>query len=398
MRILLISRCLPYPLHLGDRLILYHVARELSARGHEIDLIAFKDRPEDEHWDAAPVRRFFRSIETIDAVPNARAAFIQRTIFPSARFPRKASQSLSPQMWRAIEAKLAANDYDLAHVFGGVRVYEYFHPLRGLPAIITPYDSYSLYLKRLVESAHGRQLSLRLEWDITKRIERWMFEPYRCAVFVAEADAIYLKCLNPRLNTRVISNGIDLDYFRVQQVEREPATLLFTGNFEYVPNIDAAITLGSEILPKVQAQRPDARLLLVGNNPPPQMQALAANNPAITVTGYVDDLRPYLARGTAFVSALKIGAGIKNKVLEAMAMGLPVVATPLSVDGIAVQHEREVLVTDVENMADATLRLLGDAALRSQLAANGRALIESRYSWAHVAEQYERLYDAAING
>ncbi|MBC7811091.1 MAG: glycosyltransferase, partial [Burkholderiales bacterium] len=120
--------------------------------------------------------------------------------------------------------------------------------------------------------------------------------------------------------------------------------------------------------------------------------ALANDNSAITVTGYVDDLRPYLAQATAFISPLKIGAGIKNKVLEALAMGLPVVATPLSVDGIAVQHEREVLVADVEHMAETTLRLLGDAALQRQLSANGRTLIEARYSWAHVAEQYEELY------
>jgi glycosyltransferase involved in cell wall biosynthesis len=222
--------------------------------------------------------------------------------------------------------------------------------------------------------------------------ERFMFAPYRRTVVVSEADRDELRALNPALNVTVIPNGVDLRQFTPDNREaREPYTLLFTGNYEYAPNVDAALRLGREVLPAVRAHLPAARLWLVGNAPPPELLALA--DEAITVTGRVPDVRPYLARAAVFVSALRFGAGIKNKVLEAMAMGCPVVATPLSVDGIAARDGHEAVIAPLEGIAPAVVRLLGDAPLRETLAVNGRALIEARYSWGRVAAMYETLYE-----
>ena len=172
-------------------------------------------------------------------------------------------------------------------------------------------------------------------------------------------------------------------------MQRIPA-LLFVGNYEYAPNVDAALRLATEIFPAVQARVPQAHLWLVGNAPPPALTALKSDS--IRVTGHVPDVRPYLARASAFVSPLRLGAGIKNKVLEALAMGCPVVATPMSLDGIAVQDGEDVLVADGTAMIEGIVRLLQDEGLRSTLSTNGRKLIENRYSWDHVAQQYEHLY------
>jgi glycosyltransferase involved in cell wall biosynthesis len=231
-----------------------------------------------------------------------------------------------------------------------------------------------------------------LQLRLARRYERWMFAPYRRVVVVSQRDRDELLALNPTLQVEVIPNGIDLAYFTPQTLEREPATLLFVGNYEYAPNVDAALRLAREVLPQVQARLPEARLWLVGHAPTPEMQALV--NDAITVTGSVPDVRPWLATATAFVSPLRLGAGIKNKVLEALAMGCPVVATPLSVDGIDAQHGREVLVGDGEALVQSTVRLLQNANLQRALSANGRGLIESRYNWAQVATSYENLYRA----
>src|SRR6185503_17760344 len=121
-------------------------------------------------------------------------------------------------------------------------------------------------------------------------------------------------------------------------------------------NVDAAIRLATEIFPAVQARVPQVRLWLVGNAPPPALSAVA--NDSIRVTGRVPDVRPYLARASAFVSPLRLGAGIKNKVLEALAMGCPVIATPISLDGIAVRDAQEALVADGHAMIDGIVRLL----------------------------------------
>jgi glycosyltransferase involved in cell wall biosynthesis len=235
----------------------------------------------------------------------------------------------------------------------------------------------------------------RLQLFLARRFERWMFAPYRRVVVVSPQDGAELLLLNPDLPIEIIPNGIDLSYFHLQNDRRETATLLFVGNYEYAPNVDAALRLATEILPQVRAHVSEANLWLVGHAPPAELRAISRE--AITVTGSVPDVRPYLARATVFVSPLRLGAGIKNKVLEAMAMGCPVVATPLSVDGIDSRHERDVLVADEDALADNVIRVLKDADLQRRLSANGRQLIEARYSWSRVADMYEELYQKALS-
>jgi glycosyltransferase involved in cell wall biosynthesis len=465
MNILLISRCPPWPLYLGDRLIVYHLARELAARGHTLDLLAFTNQFED-IADRAHYADYFRHIELFPEPPRSQFSYFWRLLNPRAHFPRTGGQSWSPEMWQAIEQRLAAERYDVAHLFGGVQVYEYAYAVAALPALITPYESYSLYLRRMLSPSppaplprkrgegshserqffipkrsklvsqadtgkpfsstnvekeikdllpmrpplpgklrlHGEGMGVRvlsrvrssLNYRAARAYERFMFAPYRRTVVVSEADRDELRAINPALPIDVIPNGVDLGTFTPDNKEvREPYTLLFTGNYEYAPNVDAALRLAREVLPAVQARIPAARLWLVGNAPPPELQALASE--AITVTGRVPDVRPYLARASVFVSALRLGAGIKNKVLEALAMGCPVIATPLSVDGIAARDGQEVVIAELDALPEAIIRLLNDAPLWQRLSSNGRTLIETRYSWARVAEMYEKLYQAVSN-
>ena len=393
-QILLISRCPPYPLHLGDRLIIWHLARELSQRNTVIDLLAFTTRPEDRQ-EIDLYRGFFRHITLIDEPRRTQMSYLKRLVWPDARFPAQAAESWSPTMWTAIEQQLAQHDYDLAQLFGGVQVYEYRHVLRDLPAIIVPYESYSLYLRRMIEAnEHSRKGVQRyaptIQHWLARRFESFMFSPYDRTVVVSQRDKDELLGINPALNIEVIPNGIDLNDFQRHDSQREPATLLFTGNYEYEPNVDAALRLAREIFPQVQSQIPEAKLWLVGNAPTPAMQALASES--VLVTGRVPDVRPTLAQATIFVSPLRLGAGIKNKVLEALAMGCPLVATPLSVDGIAITHNHDALIADDVNFVSEITRLLGDTALQKTLADNGRTLIEQRYQWRQVADQYESLY------
>lgn len=397
MHILLISRCPPYPLHLGDRLILYHLARELSQRGHILDLLAFDDRPNipDEPDAYAP---YFRRVKIIPSPSRTQTSFLRRLLRPETQFPRHAEETWSPPMWHAIRHRLEENIYDVVHLFGGVQVYEYRHALESLPTLITPYESYSLYLRRSVGATYGSPLQglvLFFQFQLVRAFERFMFAPYCQTVVVSERDRDELLRLNKALNISVIPNGVDLEHFKLHDTAREAATLLFTGNYEYAPNVDAALYLANVVLPKVRAQVPEAKLCLVGNAPPPKLLALSSDH--VIVTGHVPDVHPYLQTATVFVCPLRMGAGIKNKVLEALALGCPVVATPLSVDGIAVQHERDILIAELNGLPEAVTRLLRDGNLRNTLARNGRTLIEAQYTWSRVAEMYEDLYQAVVD-
>lgn len=324
---------------------------------------------------------------------------LPRALLPGRRFPSAGAQSWSPALWTAIEEKLRQNTYDVIHVFGGIHVYEFRALVQDRPNIIVPYESYALYLERSLAQASTipQRLVTRAQLALARHFERWMYRGYDRVVVVSDKDAATLQTLTPSLPVEVIPNGVDLARFTLTGQPPHATTLIFTGNYEYAPNHDAALRLGQTIFPAVQAACPEAQLLLVGNNPPDDLQALAAANPAITVTGRVPDLRPYLEQATVYVSPLRIGAGIKNKILEALAMQTAVVATALSCDGISVTDGREARIADSdEALSAAVVELLRHPAKRERLAANGRRLIEQSYTWASVADRYEALYRDVI--
>lgn len=384
-KILLISRCPPYPLHFGDRLIIWHLARELSQQGYQIDLLALTQSEQD-HADTHHYRQFFHKISLFPERLRSQWMYLQRLL--GQHYPQSVRSAWQPDMWQAIEQHLAQSDYDLVQLFGAVHVYEFAHLLKEIPTVITPYESYSLYLKRAFE-----QTGSLISWVnhyLARQYEKWMFTPYDRTVVLTAEDKAELLSINPNLTIIVIPNGIDLDAFTTQQIERESATILFVGNYEYPPNHDAALILATEIFPQIQAAVPEAHLQLVGNAPSQQLQTLASDT--IDITGRVPSVQDYLARATIFLCPLRYGAGMKNKVLEALAMGIPTIATPLSIEGVLAQDAEHVMVASIDEMASSAIRVLQDEVLRSQLSAKGRSLIEQHYSWQSVAHQYISLY------
>lgn len=392
MDVLLISRCPPFPLYHGDRLILFHLAQELAARRHAIDLLAFYDNP----VDLAEVPRYeehFRSVTLIREPRRSAASYWLRAQLPGRRFPTRAEASWSPEMWRAIKGRLAQQLYDVVHLFGGVQVYEYRQLAAPLPNLIVPYESYSLWLDRAIAEARSpvARAAARLRQGMARRYERFMFEGYDRVVVLTDRDADALRALNPATPTVTIPNGVDLDYFTPSGYEPDEPALLFTGNYDYAPNLDAALRLVRDIFPRVKEVVPEARLYLVGANPPAALRAYAGDD--IAIPGRVPDLRPYFECSLLYVSPLRMGAGIKNKALETLAMRTPLVASPLSCDGIPVRDgEHVLLAADDDAFVEQILLLLRTPGLRARLAQNGRRLVEEQFTWQRVADLYEALY------
>jgi polysaccharide biosynthesis protein PslH len=403
MHLLIISRCPALPIHLGDRLILYHLARQFAARGHTLDLLAYHDEPSEPALDDF-YRQTFRSVRFIREPRRTNTDYVARLSGLAPMFPQSADRSWSPDMWNAIAKRVSRRlgnpRYDGVLLFGGVHVYEFRELLRGLPTIIVPYESYTLYLRRLLKNQHG---AARIKTWLTERLtyafERRMFEGYGSVVMLAQPDA---DVLHPRYGDalQVIPNGIDLDEFTPDLVERTN-TIIFFGNFEYEPNADAARFLSRDIFPEVRRSVPDARLQFVGNhaletlgaqvNSQVNSQVGLQTDAGISVIGRVPSLRPYLSAAGLFVCPLRFGAGIKNKMLEAMAMYLPIVGTPLSSDGIT-PSEGVIHAHSAPEFAAAIVRLLRDPGLRARLGEANRRIIEAEYTWRRVAERYETLF------
>ncbi len=366
-----------------------------ATRRHLIDLLAYYQYPED-LADVPRYEHLFRSVRLIREPRRSPGSLAARYLRSAARYPRRAEQSWSPDMWRAIEEQMTTQDYDVVHLFG-VHVYEFRSLVRPLPNVIVPYESYSLWLSRAVAEARGivAPLLARLRQRFAQGFERWMFAGFDRVVVLTDRDAAALHALAPQLPLVTIPNGVDLDFYTPTGYEPDDPTLLFVGNYDYRPNLDAALRLARDIFPRVREAVPRARLLLVGGNPPPELQALA--NAQIEVTGRVPDLRPYFEQALLFVSPLRLGAGIKNKVLEAMAMDVPVIATPLSCDGIPVIHGEHVWLGETDaDLVKGIVHLINTPSLRQALRLGGRALVEQFFTWQRVADQYEALYEEVI--
>ena len=184
---------------------------------------------------------------------------------------------------------------------------------------------------------------------------------------------------------QVVPNGVDTAYFTPLPVPRESDSLVFCAKMDYYPNAQAMLHFCREVLPLIWKRRPEVRLTIVGNNPPQAIRELKAD-PRISVTGFVPDIRPYLSRASVALAPLLVTAGIQNKVLEALAMGTPVVATPGSCRSLLVQHERHLLIAEgAQTYARAILRMLENPAFAQQLARAGRDYVEQHYSWEAAA-------------
>jgi len=239
----------------------------------------------------------------------------------------------------------------------------------------------------------GTGLKRRFRRSIAPVVERTAMRGYDLVTAVADADAAALRALGPRARVETVPNGVDLDVFTpAGDVPVDPDGVVFVGAMSFGPNVVAAEWFAQVVMPRLRAARPAVTFTVVGRDPVPSVLALG-RLPGVKVTGAVDDVRPYLSRAAVVVAPLVSGSGIKNKVLEAFAMGRPVVATPLAVEGVTAEAGRDVIVADgAQAMAEAVAALLGDPARGAAIGAAARMLVEQRYSWDAAAERYAALY------
>jgi glycosyltransferase involved in cell wall biosynthesis len=374
----------------------YHFLRELSRR-HEVTLVTLQ-RAEIPPAALEEVASYTKQLVVIDAggeQGRARPAWLLPRLGQRLR-QRLALRDALGRMKQVVAELVAEQAFDVV-LFHGKPVYSAIADLPQLPLAVDFCDATSMRILASAEHAglfrrswllHRYRQMLRTERTVVGRT------PHLAFISARDREAI----LGPQATALVLPNGVDLSYWTRHARCPEPHTLIFTGVMDYAPNEDAALFLIEQLAPRVRRALPDLQVLIVGRSPTAQLRARAANQPGVTVTGFVDDLRPYLERATAFVAPLRFGAGMQNKVLEALAMELPVVSTPLAADGLRIDGQESPLVVAAEPdaLAAQIIALLGDPRRAAQLAAAGRGFVERHFDWARSAEKLERLcYSAA---
>jgi glycosyltransferase involved in cell wall biosynthesis len=236
-----------------------------------------------------------------------------------------------------------------------------------------------------------RRLHHTLNWPKVRRDEIAAWRGADGVAFTSRDDAALARPMLGPVPAAVIPNGVDVGYFRPEPgAPAEPATIVFFGTLDYFPNRDGLRHFLAEVWPRLAAALPRARLRILGPHPTPDL--LARRGPRVDVPGCVDDLRPHLARASVVIVPLRVGGGTRLKILEAMAMGRPVVSTTIGAEGLEVRDGRELLVADgAEAFTAAVRRVLEDEPLARSLGSEGRALVERRYGWTAIGADLERF-------
>jgi sugar transferase (PEP-CTERM/EpsH1 system associated) len=401
MNILLLTPQLPYPPHQGTTIRNFNLIRGLSAR-HEVDLLTFI-QSSGELDRAGPLYQFCRRLS---GVPAPRRTTLQRLAWIlTSPLPDMALRLPSP-VFRALLADwLKTTQYDVVQV-EGIEMAQYGLAVgaNGHSPLLVFDDHNAEYVLqqrafetdvRLPKRWVGALYSL-IQWQKLRRYETRICRAADRVVAVSQADADALRRLVPGLTVAVVPNGVDLDYYspdwKLDSSSASSPHLVFTGKMDFRPNIDAVVWFCSQVLPRIWQTAAEVRFAIVGRDPSPRVQALATDS-RITVTGYVPDVRPYVAGASVYVVPLRVGGGTRLKVLEAMAMGKAIVSTQLGCEGIEATDGQELIIA---NSADAVARevlaLLADPTRCHRLGAAARRLVEQCYDWRTIVPQLEAVY------
>lgn len=380
----------------------YNLIRALAARGNAVTVATLTEGPTEEA-DARNLEAC--GVRVISAgLPRWRALLNCLLALPS-RMPLQAAYCWQPALLAEIRRVMAEDGFDVVHVehLRGARYGLALLDGGKTPVVWDSVDNITHLFRQTARQASNFRGKAKAVVDLerTMHYEGWLAGQFARVLVTSPIDRQAFLELAPPCAPRlvVLPNGVDLEYFQSNEsLVREPAELVVSGKMSYHANIAMVLHLVNAILPHVWAKRPEMKLMVVGKDPPRELLALA-ENPAVRVVGSVPDLRPYLQRATLAVAPITYGAGIQNKVLEALACATPVVATPLAVSALNIQRGEEILVAEEPRaFARQVLMLLDDPALQRRLGLAGRRFVEREHSWDAAAARLEEIYRQVAAG
>lgn len=388
---------IPYPPNKGDKIRTFNQVKHLS-RSFDIDLLTLVD----DRRDLVFRKKLAPFCRSVHAVPlNGTRAKIRGILSLATGRSISEGYFFHTGLFREFQSLMQQNAYHAVFGFSSpMAAYVMRHAERaGRPETRLVMDfcdvdsdkwrQYSGIVPFPMNRVYG--IEARRLMTFEKKVSRYV----DCSVFVSDQEAELFQRLVPDSGPVVaVPNGVDTDYFSPAPIRKKPAgppTLMFSGVMDYYANTDGVRWFCRDILPLVLAERPDVRVDIVGSNPTPAIRSLADDYP-VRVTGFVEDIRPYYRDAAVCVVPLKIARGIQNKVLEAMAMGRPVVTTPIALEGIPASHGVHLRrAGDAREFAAQVLELLADADTARQTGQAARQFVRDRFSWATAMERLSAI-------
>lgn len=389
MKVLMITPYMPYPLTSGGIIRTYNLLKNLSKK-HEITLFAFIRKDEEVKYinDLKPFCKKIKLFKRTSGPWHLRNLFLSAFTY----YPLLVSIYLYQSAKKAIIEELSENKYDLIHA-------ETFYVMPNIPKTNVPillveqvieYLVYQNYVER-----QGNPLSKLMYFDVfkIKWWEKFYWNKADALATMSVDDKEFIVSQNGRQDIKVVANGVDPEHFALtKRVKTAVPTVLFVGNFKWLPNKEAIEYLVEKVWPLIKKKVKNAKLWIVGRDPIQKIREFS-KLPDVVVDDGVEDIRDAFGGADVLLAPILNGKGTKYKVLEAMASKTPVVATPLGVEGIDARDGIEVLVGKTpEELASATASLLEDKEKSAKIARAARKLVEDKYSWKAISEDLDEIY------
>jgi polysaccharide biosynthesis protein PslH len=393
MKVLFLSPYPPYPPNFGGSTRIFNLMRQVASR-HEVISLSYESTLEGKA-DLSGLHAVADQVVCIKRPPEKKRWNQAKSLVSSRTFQRMTHYSRAMQ--EAIDTLVAREKVEMIVVeFSQMAVFDF----PAEPAIIIDQhnvESDLIYRSCLASPPSFRKLYQFVESKKFGREERLLLGKADVVTVTSDCDGKKLAENDPDLDIEVVPNGVDIDFFVPHDSPGEPNTLVFTGAIHYHPNFQGATWFLDNIFPLIQRDIEDVRFIAAGGTPPAELTDRQTNN--IIFTGYVDDIREYVAKASVFVVPLLVGGGTRFKVLEAMASGKPVVSTSLGSEGIPVKHGEDVLLADdPESFAAAVVELLKNRRKAERLTAAGRVFVEKNFAWNVIGARFERALERAATG
>jgi polysaccharide biosynthesis protein PslH len=390
MKILMITTRFPFPLTEGDRLRSYHQMALLSKR-HDITLVSLIEEDCDSKGIQA-VQQLCKTVELFPITPQRRR--LNRLRVATYDLPFGIPQRFASEIRDYIQTLLDTQSFDVIYLQMAKAIL-YLPEGHGLPVVVDFVDAWSLNLGRQARDKNWIMTAFYLlQSRRMANYERKVMGEIKHGIISSKTDQ---QAIGAFPNLSVVPNGVRYPEMPMEYVEdSDKLSVIFVGNMAYPPNIAAVSYFSLNVFPMLRSRSSDCEFIIIGPNPPESLVRDCAQE-GVKFLGFVPDLNEYLARATVSVAPMRSGSGIQNKVLEAMAAGIPVVATTVGLGGIQAIPGEHLLVEDTPyQLADAILRVFTDVALRRDLINNARRLIKDFYTWETSVDMLETIYAAVV--
>ena len=398
MKILLACKQFPHSKVIGGPIIIYNRLKYLSQR-NLVSLAAFASEEDKEYIPS--VKPFCHDLQLVPYPRKHSLLKIAWDFFASPVPPYFRQTYDSPGMSRVIGEMVQKDRYDFVIAEYSV-MGQFIHHNPALPPvrrIISVHESYYLARKKAFRH-HKLGLKKLREAVNLKGLKKYEFNMYRQAdkvLTLTPEGKEELLVICPELDISVVPHGVDVDYFAFSDLREAQESIVFVGNYLHYPNVHAVLYFHREIWPRLKNLLPKIKFYVVGQAPPAEIQKLAQDE-SIVVTGRVNDVRPYLKKGRVFICPVDLGGGFRGKILEAMAMGRPVVSTSLGAEGIPVQDGENIVIGDEpERFAQGVVKLVKNEALFRRIAKKARQLMEEKYAWGKGVEVMESILEEMMS-